>query len=118
MRTVMDAEQRMARVNGGAPPSATHVVPTVVGRGAEVFADALVDEVGRAQGGHRLQSLFQGRRAIAVDLERDLPGGPAAGASRPTFTGRGPGPERFSHLSVAGRDRDGLPRGAAAGDAV
>ena len=42
----MPSNGKIARVNGGAPPSATHVVPTAVGRGAEVFADALVDEVG------------------------------------------------------------------------
>jgi hypothetical protein len=117
MRNVMDAQQRTAGVTAGARPPAAHVVPTAAGLGAGVFADALVDEVGRAQGGHRLESLFQGRRAIAVDLRRDLPGGPVAGGSRSTFTGRGPGRGRFGHLSPAARAGDGPP-GAGAGDAT
>jgi glycosyltransferase involved in cell wall biosynthesis len=78
MRNVMGSEERAPAALGGTGPAVLHVIPTAIGRGAQVFARALVDELGGAQGGHRLASLFQGQGDIAVDLELGLPGGPAA----------------------------------------
>ena len=118
MRTLMDSEQRRAGAPGGSGPSVLHVTPTALGLGAEVIVGALVDELGGAQGGHRVESLFQGQRHIAVDPELGLPSGPvAAEGSRATLTGRELGLERFS-LRVAARTGDGPLRRARAGGAA
>ena len=58
-----------------APPDVLHVVPTALGRGAQVFARALVDELGGERTGHRLVSLFDGHSDIVVDVALGLPGG-------------------------------------------
>ncbi len=102
MRIVMGSEKRRPEANGGPGPSARHVIPTAVGGGTQVFARALVDELGGARGGHRLTSLFQGQRDMAVDLELDLPGGPGVLS-----------PEQFT-LEVGAGTWDGLfgPAGA------
>ncbi len=55
-----------------------HVIPTALGRGAQVFARALVDEFGGTAGGHTLVSLFDGENGVRVDRSLALPGGPAA----------------------------------------
>ncbi len=55
------------------------IMPSAVGRGARVFARALVHELGGAHEGHRPASLIQGQRGIAVNLGLDFPpGGRAA----------------------------------------
>jgi glycosyltransferase involved in cell wall biosynthesis len=59
-------------------PQVLHVVPTALGRGAQVFARALVDQLGGASGGHTLVSLFDGDTGIQVDRALGLPGGVAA----------------------------------------
>ena len=55
-----------------------HVIPTALGRGAQVFARALVDELGGPDGGHTLVSLFDGETGVRVDRSLALPGGLAA----------------------------------------
>lgn len=62
-----------------AAPRVLHVIPTALGRGAQVFARALVDELGGPQGGHRLVSLFDGPDEIAVDGTLGLAGGSRGG---------------------------------------
>ena len=57
-----------------------HAIPTGLGRGAQVFARALVDQMGGLDAGHRLVSLFDGEDGIAVDDTFALPGGPGAAA--------------------------------------
>jgi glycosyltransferase involved in cell wall biosynthesis len=59
-------------------PRVLHVVPTALGRGAQVFARALVDQLGGDSDGHVLVSLFGGETGIEVDQTFDLPGGAAA----------------------------------------
>lgn len=61
-----------------AGPRVLHVIPTGIGRGAQVFARALVDELGGIGGGHRLVSLFDGEDGVQVDGTFKLPGGPSA----------------------------------------
>lgn len=58
-----------------AGPRVLHVVPTGLGRGAQVFARALVDELGGAPAGHDLVSLFDGECDVPVDEAFGLPGG-------------------------------------------
>jgi glycosyltransferase involved in cell wall biosynthesis len=55
-----------------------HVIPTALGRGAQVFARALVDELGGIENGHSLVSLFDGENGVRVDRSLGLPGGLAA----------------------------------------
>jgi glycosyltransferase involved in cell wall biosynthesis len=55
-----------------------HVIPTALGRGAQVFARALVDELSGTAGGHTLVSLFDGENGVRVDRSLALPGGPEA----------------------------------------
>ena len=55
-----------------------HVIPTALGRGAQVFARELVDELGGAKNGHRLVALFDGPADIRVDRTLGLPGGAGA----------------------------------------
>ena len=62
-----------------ATPRVLHVIPTALGRGAQVFARALVDELGGPECGHRLVSLFDGPNEIAVDGALGLAGGPTSG---------------------------------------
>jgi glycosyltransferase involved in cell wall biosynthesis len=57
-----------------------HVIPTGLGRGAQVFARSLVDQLGGLGGGHRLVSLFDGEGGVEVDDTCALPGGPGAAA--------------------------------------
>jgi glycosyltransferase involved in cell wall biosynthesis len=59
-------------------PRVLHVIPTALGRGAQIFARALVDELGGDSGGHSLVSLFDGATGIRVDRAFGLPGGAAA----------------------------------------
>lgn len=63
---------------GAAQPRVLHAIPTGLGRGAQVFARALVDQLGGRSGGHRLVSLFDGETGVAVDHTFALPGGPRA----------------------------------------
>ena len=58
-----------------AGPRVLHVVPTGLGRGAQVFARALVDQLGGAPAGHHLVSLFDGESDVRVDETFGLPGG-------------------------------------------
>jgi glycosyltransferase involved in cell wall biosynthesis len=66
----------------GAPtnpgPRVLHVIPTALGRGAQVFARALVDQLGGSAGGHTLVSLFDGEHGVRVDRALGLPGGAGA----------------------------------------
>jgi len=55
-----------------------HLIPSALGRGAQVFARALVDELGGPPNGHILASLFDGDRGIRVDQALSLPGGVSA----------------------------------------
>jgi glycosyltransferase involved in cell wall biosynthesis len=59
-------------------PRVLHVIPTALGRGAQIFARALVDQLGGDSGGHRLVSLFDGATGVRVDRAFGLPGGAAA----------------------------------------
>jgi len=61
-----------------ARPQVLHAIPTGLGRGAQVFARALVDELGGLESGHRLVSLFDGENGVEVDDTFGLPGGPGA----------------------------------------
>ena len=54
------------------------MIPTALGRGAQVFARALVDELGGTDAGHTLVSLFDGESGVRVDRSLALPGGVAA----------------------------------------
>jgi glycosyltransferase involved in cell wall biosynthesis len=65
---------------GPGGPRVLHVVPTALGRGAQVFARALVDELGGTEAGHRLVSLFDGEDGVKVDDTFGLPGGAGASA--------------------------------------
>jgi hypothetical protein len=56
-------------------PRELHVIPTALGRDAQVFARALVDELGGTDRGHTLVSLFDGETGVRVDQALDLPGG-------------------------------------------
>ena len=70
MRYVMGSKERSPSVSAPlAPeaPSIIHVIPTALGRGAQIFARTLVDELGGMQKGHRLVSLFECCQDIAVD---------------------------------------------------
>lgn len=57
-----------------------HAIPTGLGRGAQVFARALVDQMGGLDSGHRLVSLFDGEDDVEVDDTFALPGGPGSAA--------------------------------------
>jgi len=59
-------------------PRVLHVVPTALGRGAQLFARALADELGGPPAGHSLVSLFDGPEAVAVEHRLEMPGGVAA----------------------------------------
>ena len=61
-----------------AGPQVLHAIPTGLGRGAQIFARALVDELGGLESGHRLVSLFDGEHGVEVDDTLGLPGGPSA----------------------------------------
>lgn len=66
-----------------------HVVPTALGRGAQVFARSLADELGGAQAGHAVLRLFDGPDDVAVDHALGVPGGVAAAAGfRPAAAAR------------------------------
>jgi len=78
MRYVMGSPDESAPFHGEAGPNVVHVVPTALGRGAQVFARALVDELGGPAAGHRLVSLFEGPTDIDVDVALGLPGGAAS----------------------------------------
>ena len=52
-----------------------HLIPTALGRGAQLFARALVDELGGPANGHRLVCLFDGHTDVAVDDSLGLDGG-------------------------------------------
>jgi glycosyltransferase involved in cell wall biosynthesis len=68
MRIVMEpVEPRPIAVREGRPFQVVHLVPTAVGRGAQLFARALVDELGGPAKGHRLVCLFDGHSDVAVD---------------------------------------------------
>jgi len=56
-------------------PRVLHVVPTALGRGAQIFARALVDELGGPNNGHRLVSLFESHPDVNVDNAFGLHGG-------------------------------------------
>jgi glycosyltransferase involved in cell wall biosynthesis len=79
MPSVMGSDQSAPCVPArAASPRVLHVIPTGLGRGAQVFARALVDQLGGLGGGHRLASLFDGEDGVEVDATFDLPGGPRA----------------------------------------
>lgn len=82
MRGVMGPEE-YAPPDPGEPPAVgprvVHVVPSALGRGAELFARSLADELGGAKKGHRLLCMFEGDQGIAVDDTLGLPGGAAEG---------------------------------------
>ncbi len=66
-----------------------HVIPSAVGRGAQVFARALADELGGLEAGHTLVSLFEGEHGVRVDRSFALPGGiPAASGLHPRAVAR------------------------------
>lgn len=73
----------------GAGPRVVHIIPSALGRGAELFARALVDELGGPDNGHRLLCLFEGDHDVAVDDTLGLPGGSGAGKGiNPRAVGR------------------------------
>lgn len=70
-------------------PRVLHIVPTALGRGAQLFARSLVDQLGGARAGHRLVSLFDGPADIEVDATVGWPGGvEAATGLRPRALSR------------------------------
>lgn len=94
MRSIMGASQgrrnpRAVAAQPVAHPRVLHVIPTALGRGAQVFARALVDELGGEPNGHWLVSLFDGPEEVPVERTLALPGG--GGAERglhPAAVGR------------------------------
>jgi glycosyltransferase involved in cell wall biosynthesis len=60
-------------------PAVLHVIPTALGRGAQVFARSLVDRLGGPDGGHRLVSLFEGADGVPVDVSFGLPASASTG---------------------------------------
>jgi glycosyltransferase involved in cell wall biosynthesis len=74
MRNVMGSTDGASSLDRPVPPRVLHVIPTALGRGAQVFARALVDELGGPEVGHRLVSLFDGPDEIAVDGTLGLAG--------------------------------------------
>jgi hypothetical protein len=80
MRSVMASNDRAPAALGATGTSACPLVPTALWRNARVYPLALVDMLGDPPGGHQAASLFQGHRAIAVDLELEHIGPTAAGA--------------------------------------
>lgn len=55
-----------------------HVLPSALGRGAQVYARALVDLLDEPGGRHQLMSIFSGEDGVKVDLLLGEPGGAAA----------------------------------------
>jgi glycosyltransferase involved in cell wall biosynthesis len=55
--------------------SVVHLIPTAIGRGAQVFARSLVDELGGPDAGHLLVSMFTGPTDVPVDMALDIPDG-------------------------------------------
>jgi hypothetical protein len=92
-------------------PRVLHVIPTALGRGAQVFARALVDQLGGNACGHTLVSLFDGDHGVRVDRALGLPGGAAAarGLRPPALARRW---DALFTLMVSARDMR-LPRAAA-----
>jgi glycosyltransferase involved in cell wall biosynthesis len=78
MRIVMGSCELPASTGDGTTLNVLHVVPSALGRGAQIFARALVDELGGPANGHLLVSLFDGPTDIEVDVALALPGGAAA----------------------------------------
>jgi glycosyltransferase involved in cell wall biosynthesis len=83
MRDVMEpAEHEPADRDPGrlAGLNVLHLIPNARGRGAQIFARALVDELGGPANGHHLVCLFEGHSDIAVDGSLGL-GGSAGSTS-------------------------------------
>lgn len=81
----MVEEPRVARERS-ARRRVLHLVPTAVGRGAQIFARDLVDELGGAETGHQLAALFDGPSDVPVDLR--LHAGPSARGLSPLALSR------------------------------
>jgi glycosyltransferase involved in cell wall biosynthesis len=64
-------------------PRIVHVIPTALGRGSQVFARALVDELGGVESGQRLVSLFGRLSGVAVDDAFNLGGADEASGLHP-----------------------------------
>ena len=55
-----------------------HVLPSAIGRGAQVYARELVDLLDEPRERHRLMSIYSGDSGIEVDLSLGAPGGASA----------------------------------------
>ena len=66
--------------NGNRPEAGfvLHVLPSAIGRGAQLYARALVDLLDEPDQPHRLMSIYEGDQGIHVDLSLGRPGGAAA----------------------------------------
>jgi glycosyltransferase involved in cell wall biosynthesis len=89
-------------------PRVLHAIPTGLGRGAQIFARALVDQLGGLGGGHRLVSLFDGEGEVEVDDTMGLPGGPraASGLHPGAVTALATRLRRFEHDVVVAHGGD------------
>jgi glycosyltransferase involved in cell wall biosynthesis len=80
MGSPREVTRRPGGIVGEAGCSVVHIVPSAVGRGAQVAARALADRLGSPAGGHELLCLFEGASDVAVERTTGLAGG-ADGAS-------------------------------------